>query len=185
MTTGDPSFRLMKKNDILRVRIDAGMLAALKRVCEESGCSLSQVLRESIARELTRRNEDAAVLGESLDSAKGPLPSVADHDQRACAQVLSSILLPRQVRTREDADMLERRRRKIAQLLEALFRALYPAGECAPLIGANGATHRLGLELAAIRSPTVAYQPQGRNYAKPLAFADSDRSKTKDPCSAD
>ena len=45
----------MKKNDILRVRVDVATLAALQRACADSGCSLSHFLRESIVHELARR----------------------------------------------------------------------------------------------------------------------------------
>jgi hypothetical protein len=46
----------MKKNDILRVRVDVATLTALQRACADSGCSLSHILRESIVNELARRN---------------------------------------------------------------------------------------------------------------------------------
>jgi hypothetical protein len=49
-------FKLMKKNDILRVRVDVATFTALQRACADSGCSLSHILRESIVRELARRN---------------------------------------------------------------------------------------------------------------------------------
>ena len=50
----------MKKNDILRVRVDVATLTALQRACADSGCSLSHILRESIVHELARRNGKSA-----------------------------------------------------------------------------------------------------------------------------
>ena len=112
----------MKKNDILRVRVDAATLSALQRACTDSGCSLSHILRESIVHELARRNgkPDAPDPGK-----QGKSIAVAASDERgACAWLLSSILVGEPPRPKERAERWQRKQRRVTRLLESLFRAI-------------------------------------------------------------
>jgi hypothetical protein len=109
----------MKKNDILRVRVDAATLAALQRACTDSGCSLSHLLRESIAHELARRSSAP----ETADCG-GPARSIAmaaSDERDACAWLLSSILVGRPAAR---AERWQRKQRRVTRLLESLFRAI-------------------------------------------------------------
>lgn len=114
----------MKKSDILRVRIDARMLAALKDVCEASGCNLSHLLRESISRELARRNHNR-ITSEHPPAAS----SRSSKDARTCAQTLSSLLVGLYSATRDSAERLQQKQRKIYRLLESLLRELSHASD--------------------------------------------------------
>jgi hypothetical protein len=67
----------MKKNDILRVRVDAATLTALQRACADSGSSLSHILRESIVRELARRDGKSDALDPAADG--GGHSVILDH----------------------------------------------------------------------------------------------------------
>lgn len=92
----------MKKNDILRVRVDAATLTALQRACADSGCTLSHILRESIVHELARRSRksDAPDPNKCAESI-----AIAGSDERgACAWLLSSILVGQPPRPKERAE---------------------------------------------------------------------------------
>ena len=120
----------MKKNDILRVRVDAATLTALQRVCTNSGCSLSHLLRESIARELARRNS-ASEAPDAGGQAKS-IAIAASDERDACAWLLSSILVG-QPRPKERAERWQRKQRQVTRLLESLFRAIdAPSDEARP-----------------------------------------------------
>jgi hypothetical protein len=114
----------MKKNDILRVRIDIGTLTALKRACEDSGCNLSDIVRQSIARELARRDGNSATRLARLGEFEGSISRDGNGGRGACAQLLSSVLVSQPPRSRGGALRLERKQREVSKLLDALFRAL-------------------------------------------------------------
>lgn len=108
----------MKKNDILRVRIDAKTLAALKDASEASGCNISHLVRDTLNRDLAQRKD--MVAPESPASCSRP----SNDDRRLCAQSLSSLLVGFYSNTSSGAKRLQQRKRKIFQLLDALFREL-------------------------------------------------------------
>ena len=150
----------MKKNDILRVRVDVATLTALQRACADSGCSLSHILRESIVHELARRNgksdaRDLNKYGESI--------ATAGSDERgACAWLLSSILVGQQPCPKERAEQWQRKQRQVAQLLEALFRAIcvppdHALADYAHPTNAHSLTLGTELEATGIVGPAVAY----------------------------
>jgi hypothetical protein len=115
-------FRPMKKNDILRVRVDAPTLEALQRACADSGCSLSEILRDGIVHELARRNGNS-----KAPDANKPEKSItlaAGNEREACAWLLSSILVGRSPRPKERAERWRGRQRRVTHLLESLFRAI-------------------------------------------------------------
>jgi hypothetical protein len=120
-------FRLMKKNDVLRVRIDADTLTALRRICEESGCNLSQVLRESIAREISRFERSPDTFHPPTNGDDGAVTRLGKDDRDACARLLSWILIGHRSGRQPNAEQRQRKQREVSQLLEALFCAL-----CAP-----------------------------------------------------
>jgi hypothetical protein len=128
---GENRFKLMKKNDILRVRVDVATLTALQRACADSGCSLSHILRESIVHELARRDRRSG--GPELNKS-GESSADAGIDARsACAWLLCSILVGQQPHPTESADRWQRKQQKVTQLLEALFRAIgVPPGHALP-----------------------------------------------------
>jgi hypothetical protein len=109
----------MKKNDILRVRIDAKTLAALKDASEASGCNFSHLVRDTLNRGLAQRSKNM-VAPESPASCSRP----SNDDRRLCAQSLSSLLVGFYSNTSSGAKGLQQRKRKIFQLLDALFREL-------------------------------------------------------------
>ncbi len=112
----------MKKNDILRVRVDVATLTALQRACADSGCSLSHILRESIVHELARR--DARSGDPALNKYGESIADAGSDARSACAWLLSSILVGPQPSPRECAERWQRKRRQVMQLVEALFRAI-------------------------------------------------------------
>jgi hypothetical protein len=114
--------RPMKKNDIVRVRVDAPTLEALQRACADSGCSLSDILRESIVHELARRNGSSKA--PDVNKPGKPITLAADDEREACAWLLSSILVGRSPRPEERAERWRRRQRQVTYLIESLFRAI-------------------------------------------------------------
>jgi hypothetical protein len=112
----------MKKNDILRVRVDVATLSALQRACADSGCSLSHILRESIVHELARR--DGRSGGPDLHKYGESVAAAGSDARSACAWLLSSILVGQQPRPRESPEQWQRKQRRVTQLVEALFRAI-------------------------------------------------------------
>ena len=157
----------MKKNDILRVRVDAVTLTALQRACADSGSSLSHILRESIVHELARRNgkSDAADLNKY-----GKSIAIAGSDESgACAWLLSSILVGQRPRAGESGERWQRKQRQVWQLLQTLFRALYVPPDSARPTNAHNAI--LGTELEAIRIESEAIQPSAP--ISPSSFRDA------------
>lgn len=155
----------MKKNDILRVRVDVATLTALQRACADSGCSLSHILRESIVHELARR--DARSGDPALNKYGESIADAGSDARSACAWLLSSILLGPQPSPRECAERWRRKQRQVMQLVEALFRAIcVPPDHALPdyaLPDYYHPTHAhsaiLGTELQAIgiAGPAAAY----------------------------
>jgi hypothetical protein len=119
---GENRFKLMKKNDILRVRVDVATLTALQRACADSGCSLSHILRESIVHELARR--DGRSGGPAPNKYRESIADAGSDARSACAWLLSSILVGPQPPPRECAEQWQRKQRRVSQLVEALFRAI-------------------------------------------------------------
>ena len=175
----EPRFRLMKKNDILRVRIDAATLAALKRACDASGCSISQILRESIDRELVRRNERSEVASESAGALGPAFQSVALDEQSTCARILSSLLITGQMRPREDGARLLQRQRRIARLLESLFQVLRPEGR--PSTYGRNVMQDGGSPAEVVSASEETDRNQG-NDAAPAAYVDPRGSSPKQLC---
>ena len=147
----------MKKNDILRVRIDADTLTALKRICNESGCSLSHVLRESIAREISRFAGNSGVLVPSMNGLKESVTRLSSDDREACARLLSSILIGQQSRRQLSGEQLQCRQREVFQLLEALFRALCTPSAYAQPTRTHRGIHPTGLEATGMVRPALPY----------------------------
>ncbi len=150
----------MKKNDILRVRVDVATLAALQRACADSGCSLSHFLRESIVHELARRGERSG--GPDLNKYRESIADPGSDERSACAWLLSSILVGQQPRPTESAERWQRKQRQVTQLLEALIRVISaPPDSALPDYGHPTHAHSviLGTELEAtgIVGPAVAY----------------------------
>jgi antitoxin component of RelBE/YafQ-DinJ toxin-antitoxin module len=153
---GQGGFGPMKKNDILRVRIDADTLTALKRICNECGCSLSHVLRESIAREISRLEGSPDALVPSTYGLSESTMRLSRDNREACARLLSSILIGQRSRRRLKAEQLQNREREVLQLLEALFCAL-----CEPSAYARPArtprdSHPTGLEATGMARPALS-----------------------------
>jgi hypothetical protein len=129
LNSGPVWIPLMKKNDILRVRVDAVTLSALKHACEASGMNLSDIIREAIARELDRRGGVVKALGkqdefgEALDT---------------CARLLSSIIISQQSHVKENSERKEFKRRRVSRLLEGLFRAIFPQATSITLVRGDG-----------------------------------------------
>jgi hypothetical protein len=119
----------MKKTEIVKFRSDAETLAAIKRLCDESGRTLSEMLRDSVAQELTRRRAPCAEAIAGGVAAQpfevGEAAHLRGLDLRACAHTLSSILIePSRGRGERHRDDVVSKRRQVSRILEALFRAL-------------------------------------------------------------
>jgi metal-sulfur cluster biosynthetic enzyme len=145
----------MKKNDILRVRIDAVTLAALKRICNEWGCSLSHVLRESVAREITRLEGNSDALVSSMNGPNESAMRLSRDDREACARLLSSILIGQPSRRQLSAEQLQRKQREVLQLLEALFGALCAPSAYAQPTRLHEGIHPAGLEATGMARPAL------------------------------
>lgn len=155
----------MKKNDILRVRVDVATLTALQRACADSGCSLSHILRESIVHELARREGRSG--GPDLNKYGESIAGAGIDARSACAWLLCSILVGQQPHPTESAERWQRKQQKVMQLLEALLRAIgIPPDHALPdyaLTNYGHPTHAhsaiLGTDLEAtgIAGPAAAY----------------------------
>jgi hypothetical protein len=145
----------MKKNDILRVRIDAVTLAALKRICSEWGCSLSHVLRESVAREISRLGGNSDALVPSMNGLDESTTRPSRDDREVCARLLSSILMGQQSRRQLSAEQLQRKQREVFQLLESLFGALCAPSAHAQPTRTHQGIHPTGLEAAGVARPAL------------------------------
>jgi hypothetical protein len=124
----------MKKTEILRFRSDADTLAALKDLCQQSGRSLSDVLRDSLLRELAHR-EGGARGGGNESRVFGRTASCADgRDRLADVDVLSTLLIGCRSRPGawEAPEQLQRKHREVSRLIEALLRTLDPSFRSAP-----------------------------------------------------
>jgi hypothetical protein len=123
-----------EKTEILRFRSDADTLAALKDLCQQSGRSLSDVLRDSLLRELAHR--EGGSRGAANESRVfGRAASCADsRDRAADADVLSTLLIGCRPRSGawEAPEQLQRKHREVSRLLEALLRTLDPSIRSAP-----------------------------------------------------
>jgi hypothetical protein len=145
----------MKKNDILRVRIDAATLTALKRISSEWGCSLSHVLRESIAREISRLEGNPDALVPSMKGLSESAVRPSRDDREACARLLSSILVGQRSRRQLKAEQLQRKQREVLQLLEGLFCVLCEPSAYAQATSTHQGIHPAGLEATAMARPAL------------------------------
>ena len=113
---------MQKKSEILKFRVDASTSNALRKLCDQTGQTASDVLRLLLAREL----RDYKPLDDNAVAPDGDAAVLEGVDPRQCARLLSSIFLGPQPQTRR-ADLVEnwrRRRSEVSALLEALFREL-------------------------------------------------------------
>jgi hypothetical protein len=133
----------MKKTEILRFPSDADTLAALKDLCQQSGRSLSDVLRDSLLRELAHR--DGRSRGDANDSRVfGRAASCADgRDRIADVDVLSTLLIGCRSRSGgwEAPEQLQRKHREVSRLLEALLRTLDSSSRPASQAAVGDAFH--------------------------------------------
>jgi hypothetical protein len=118
-----------KKTEVLRFRVGIDTVVALKRRCEETGESLSELLRRSIDSELVGRNRDvlgAGIDGNETGSSNGYVGG--RKGRRHCAEVLSSILLRGRPKGPANSEEGHMKRHQIAHFIEMLLCALeFPA----------------------------------------------------------
>ena len=118
-----------KKTEVLRFRVGIDTVVALKRRCEETGESLSELLRRSIDSELVGQNRDvlgAGIDGNETGSSNGYVGG--RKGRRHCAEVLSSILLRGRPKGPANSEEGHMKRHQIAHFIEMLLCALeFPA----------------------------------------------------------
>src|ERR1700730_9117321 len=118
-----------KKTEVLRFRVGIDTVVALKRRCEETGESLSELMRRSIDSELVGQNRDvlgAGIDGNETGSSNGYVGG--RKGRRHCAEVLSSILVRGRPKGPANSEEGHMKRHQIAHFIEMLLCALeFPA----------------------------------------------------------
>jgi hypothetical protein len=133
----------MKKTEILRFRSDADTLSALKDLCQQSGRSLSDVLRDSLLRELAHREGGTRGTADESRLFGRAAPCADNRDRTTDVDVLSTLLIGCRTRSGgwEAPEQLQRKHREVSRLLEALLRTLDPPSRSASQAAAGDAFH--------------------------------------------
>jgi hypothetical protein len=133
----------MKKTEILRFRSDADTLSALKDLCQQSGRSLSDVLRDSLLRELAHREGGTRGTADESRLFGRAAPCADNRDRTTDVDVLSTLLIGCRTRSGgwEAPEQLQRKHREVSRLLEALLRTLDPSSRPAFPAAAGDAFH--------------------------------------------